>query len=717
MSDTSSQIPGYQRFFAELKRRRVFRVMAVYGATGFVVLQVADLLAEGMDLPDVVLRTATFLVLIGFPIAVALAWAFDVTPDGVKKTEDAEPGELTEIIEAPRSARWPAGVLALVGVAALVWGAWFVGKRAGESGAETAGAPESARLATASTASPIATAQPDDGRRTIAVLPFDDLTGGAETEPFAVGVHDDLLTQLSKIRALKVTSRTSVKEYRDTEKSIPEIATELGVETVLEGGVQRSGNQVRINVQLIDPATDEHLWAETYDAELTAENVFAIQSQIARSVADALEAELSPDENRELEVVPSRDLDALAAYHAGKAAWEDRGPALQDSLALAGFERAVKLDPGFADAWAGLSMILSWKAQGLTSVDLGLARDAIAKTDSLAPGSASVELARGYYAYYVEREFDTALEHFRTADRLRPSDAGITVAIAYILRRQGDYEGAIREIWRAIELDPRNPGIYSNQAETLGALRRFQTADAVVERGLLIDPRNTGLIGQKIDLLVRLDRNTTRAQSYASEISLRVPDDLTLAVARASLAWIDGNGEEALRLVESVPTASTFEELVHQLQVGFIQLSRDNREASREAGEAVERIALEELNDMAGTREGILAIASALQSDTTEARDQALEARTLAHESGDRMAGPRTIQTAATALAMVGDHAGAAWMFRELATVPSGTPTVADLELVPGFGGFRASPEYPAVLAAFEAAEAEGARLDAEAGY
>jgi TolB-like protein len=718
MTEPRPQIPGYQRFFAELKRRRVFRVMAVYGATGFVVLQVADLLAEGLALPDVVLRTATFLVLIGFPIAVVLAWAFEVTPEGVRKTEDAEPGEITQIIEAPRSARWPAGVLALIGIVALVWGAWYVGKRAGTSGANANAAAESvARPAAIGSGAAVGatSAAEDDGRRAIAVLPFDNMSGDVETEPFVVGVHDDLLTQLSKINALKVTSRTSVKEYRDTEKSIPEIAAELGVETVLEGGVQRAGNQVRINVQLIDPATDEHLWAETYDAELTAENVFAIQSQIARSVADALEAELSPGEREELEVVATRNLDALAAYHAGRVAWEDRGVGTQDSLALAGFERAVQLDPEFADAWAGVSMILSWNAQTRADVDLERARAAISRAEALAPGSATAHLARGYYAYYVDRRFDDALEQFRTADRLRPSDAGVKAAIAYILRRQGDFEGAAEEFARAIELDPRNTGLYISQAETFAALRRWKAREAAVERGLVFAPRNTRLIADKIGALVSLDRDLGRATRYASEVGVAMPADFDLNSARAGLEWAAGNGVRALELLDEAPRVSENQEARYWLGSGLIHRLDGDIEASRAAGERLERLALR-LTERDGVRGALLALARGLQWDSAGARALAAEAVKRSGESGDMMLGPRVRATSAEAYVMVGDHASAASVLRDLAGQPGEFINVADLELSPVFDEFRASPRYPEVLAAFEAAEAEAARIDAEAG-
>ncbi|MEJ2481995.1 MAG: hypothetical protein P8049_02460, partial [Gemmatimonadota bacterium] len=664
-----------------------------------------DLLAEGMGLPDVVLRTATFLVLIGFPIAVVLAWAFEMTPEGVKKTEDAEPGEITQIIEAPRSARWPAGLLALAGIAALVWGAWYVGKRAGESAANlTASSEVTSDPLAARTPDPggavrtaALTAGSDDGRRTIAVLPFENMAGTAEAEPFVVGVHDDLLTQLSKINGLKVTSRTSVKEYRDTEKSIPEIASELGVETVLEGGVQRAGDQVRINVQLIDPSTDEHLWAETYDAQLTAENVFSIQSEIARSVADALEAELSPAESRELAVVATRNLDALAAYHAGRVAWEDRGTGVH------------------ADAWAGLSMILSWNAQTRTDVDLERARAAIERAEAIAPGSAAVEMARGYYAYYADRRFDDALEHFRTADRLRPSDAGVKAAIAYILRRKGAFDAASQEFSRAIELDPRNAGLYIGQAEAFNAMRRWRAAEAVIERGLVIAPRNTRLIAYKIDAMVDLDRSLDRAASYAAEIGFAVPADFELNNARARLEWAAGNDGRAVELLNAAPRLSEADELRYWIDSGFIHRLDGNVEASRVAGERLEQLA-PTLTERDGIRASILSIAHGLQLDSAVARARADEAVNRAGESGDMMIGPRLLAVSAGAYLLIGDHESVAKILVALASRPGEFISVAELELSPTFEDFRESPEYPEVLAAFEAAEAEAARIDREAG-
>jgi len=252
-----SETPAYQRFLAELKRRRVFRVAAVYGATAFVVVQVADVLQEALHLPEAFLTGVTVASLLGFPLAVALAWAFDRTPQGVVRTPTATSQEIQQIVAQPASRRWPSGLLALVGIAALAASAWLtLGRGPAGTAGDTAAAGGTAAGGTPAEAS-------------IAVLPFANLSGDEETQPFADGLQDDLLTQLAKIGALTVISRTSVQEYRNTTKNVKEIASELGVATVLEGGVQRAGDRYRINVQLIDAASDAHLWADQYSGELT----------------------------------------------------------------------------------------------------------------------------------------------------------------------------------------------------------------------------------------------------------------------------------------------------------------------------------------------------------------------------------------------------------------------------------------------------------------
>jgi TolB-like protein len=252
-----SRNPGYQRFFAELKRRRVFRVAAVYGGSAFVVLQVADVVAEGLNLSPGVLQAVTLLILAGFPIALALAWAFQVTPEGVRRTDPATPADLDAIVAQPRGQRWPAGVLGLLGGIAIATAGWWA------LGPRPAAEDDSARESAAEVADPA-----DVYLASLAVLPFANRSDNPENEYFTDGVHDDILTELSRLEGLKLISR------------------------------------------MIDADTDAHLWAETYDQELTAANVFAIQSDVAREIASALEATLVAGEPAEGRPPPTESLEA-----------------------------------------------------------------------------------------------------------------------------------------------------------------------------------------------------------------------------------------------------------------------------------------------------------------------------------------------------------------------------------------------------------------------
>jgi TolB-like protein len=284
-----SETPGYQRLLAELKRRKVFKVAAVYGAVCFGVLQAADIMVPAMDLPDCVVRGIALVCILGFPIALVMAWAFETGPDGVRRTSDPEPGEITQIVSAPRARRWPSGILALAGTAALIVGGWMaLSSRSGASG--SADGPVAASEPSGASATAV------DDRTSIAVLPFRNTSGDPDTQSFTDGVHDDLLTQLSKIRSLKVISRTSVEEYRETTKSIPEIGKELGVDNIMEGGVQSAGGAFRINAQLIDAASEGPVWAEQYEGDLSVANIFQVQSEIADAITEALRAQLTESE-------------------------------------------------------------------------------------------------------------------------------------------------------------------------------------------------------------------------------------------------------------------------------------------------------------------------------------------------------------------------------------------------------------------------------------
>jgi len=467
----SSNPSSLQAFFAELKRRRVFRIMAVYGAVAFVILQVADLAIDPLGLPEWTMTFILFFALVGFPIAIVLAWAFESTPDGMKRTEAAAPEVIQEIVAQPASRRWPAGLLALAGMALLFGGGWWMGNQ---------GTDPATILVSEAQAS---------GFETLAVLPFENVNGTEENGQIAAGVHRDLLSQMKRIAALRVTSPTSVREYEDTQKSPMEIANELGVEFIMEGSVQSSGNQVRVTVTLVDPSTNEQVWNDQYDKEVTTDNLFQIQSEIARAVVAALEAELTPQDMETLDAMkPASSLAAQSWYHRGVEAYSAGGLS-EISDAADALTRAVELDPEFLAAWSYLTQVLSRRAF-IGDDDAEPGRVAMERTVELAPGSIEAHLAAGYFEYYGRRDFDAALTAFREAERLAPSDADVLWALGLIHRRQGDWDASSDMEKRAVLLDPRNSLVLEVLIENLQDMGAFAEADAVLERELAVDPAN-----------------------------------------------------------------------------------------------------------------------------------------------------------------------------------------------------------------------------------
>ena len=312
--------------FTELKRRGVLQVGMAYLVVSWLLIQVADVLLPAFEVPSWGMKATLLLLTLGFPIALLVSWTFDLTATGLVRTEEAES-------ESSVSA-FPHGTLNYIIIGLLVAAVVLF------------------TLDKVYWQTDIRSLAGDD-KPSVAVLPFKNMSGDEDNDPFTEGIHDDLLTQLSKISALHTTSRTSVQRYQDTEKSMPEIAKELGVTSLLEGGVQRSNDRLRINVQLIDGATDIHLWAETFDRQLTAVNVFAIQSDISRAIARAMRATLTADEEQVLQEVPTANLAAYDAYVNARVMLDSA--AIGDiNQAVAGFTLATELDPDFAAAWAGL---------------------------------------------------------------------------------------------------------------------------------------------------------------------------------------------------------------------------------------------------------------------------------------------------------------------------------------------------------------------------
>jgi TolB-like protein/Flp pilus assembly protein TadD len=547
-----SETHGYKRFFAELKRRKVFKVAAVYGAVTFGVLQLADILVPAMQLPDSVVRGIALLCFLGFPIALVLAWAFESTPEGMKRTEEAAPGELTQIVAAPAGKRWPAGLLALAGTLMLVVGGWLA--LSTRSGGETATPAPPIDLTQVA-------ADSEDERTSIAVLPFRNTSGDPGTQPFTDGIHDDLLTQLSKIGSLKVISRTSVEEYRETTKSIPEIGRELGVDNILEGGVQSAGEAFRINVQLIDAGSEGHVWAEQYEGELSVASIFQVQSEIADAITEALRAQLTESERAAIARTPTEDFDAYQDYLQALSYFHESYLESNFRSGDAIVSRVLERDPEFAEASAlkGAvgSMLYHFHFDRSDSI-VAVSREWIERALELEPDLPEGHAALGHWYYRTQLDYDQALRELKIALEARPSDAGFETTIASVYRRAGDMDEAIEHFEIGAELDPRSAMAPFSVGETLALLRRYDEARTWVRRAMDIRPDFAYPYVYMSILSVRAEGDTAGARLWWQRLGERalVDDagefnrvDLDLLVVRPESENLDENRERALETI------------------------------------------------------------------------------------------------------------------------------------------------------------------------
>jgi len=524
-------------FFNELKRRNVFKVGIAYIIIAWVLLQIGDTLGPALLLPHWINSALAFFLLLGFPLALFLAWAFEMTPEGVKKQKDVD---RSESITSQTGRKLDYTIIGLLAVALIyfVWEARFENEPPSEAVAQTKSVTEAETVVAAITNEP----EQAVTKQSIAVLPFDNRSALEEDEFFVDGIHDDLLSTIAKIGSLKVISRTSVMEYRDTNKKIPVIAKELGVANILEGGIQRSGNQVRINVQLIDAVTDEHLWAEIFDRELTAENLFAIQSEISQNIANALKTVLSLEEKTRINTMPTDNLQAYDSYLRGRQLMATREPAKLEQ-AVGEFNKAVELDPQFALAWVGVADSNALLTEyGTLAPRLALPirenaiKQALAIDDKLGEAYASlglleffrnqhekaenafkraIELSPNYAtAYHWYSKFVLRSSRLRTAEatklaekafELDPRSSIISVNLASHYRYQGLLSLAERQYLNVIELDPESVSAYSALANLyLEELSQFDKALALSRKVSQLDPGNPINLLQQILLYQQL---------------------------------------------------------------------------------------------------------------------------------------------------------------------------------------------------------------------
>jgi TolB-like protein len=453
-----------KNIFTELKRRNVYRAAVAYGVVAWFLTQLTTQVFPFFEIPNSAVRFVVIALAVGFPIAMLLSWLYELTPEGIVRTGDLDP------VQAKSVQRASGRILdfIIIGVLLLVIAMMIVGQRSfyrqtGEA----------------------------ISQKSIAVLPFENLSEDKANAYFAEGIQDEILTRLSKIADLKVISRTSTQHYKSAPENLPEIAKQLGVAHILEGRVQKSGDAVRVNVQLIKAANDSHLWADTFDRKLT--DIFSVESEVAKAIAEQLRAHLSGQEEQAITAKPTDNPEAYDAYLRGLAYTLKTQNTPANALGAQKYLReAVRLDPKFALSWALLSYVDS---VGYTSLSLQPtvalreeARQSAETALTLQPNLGEAVLAKGYYYYSCLKDYDTAVGYFEQARQLLPNSSRIPESLAYVERRRGQWDRSESYFNEAERLDPRNVSILTQHALSYMELRRFPEAVRKFDQVLAITP-------------------------------------------------------------------------------------------------------------------------------------------------------------------------------------------------------------------------------------
>ena len=543
-------------FFSELKRRNVYKVAITYAVVAWLLIQAASILLPTFEAPSWVMKVLVVFLALGFVISVMISWAFEATPQGLKRTEDVPP-DVAAALPTWSPRKFATFVVAVAVIAAALLAYRFLRQKSSPAPRNTAGAART-EVGTGAIS-----------QKSIAVLPFENLSDNKENAYFADGVQDEILTDLAKVADLKVISRTSVLQYKAAAtRNLREIGQSLGVAHVLEGSVQRVANKVRVNAQLIDARNDAHLWAQTYDRDLA--DVFAIQSEIAQTIAQQLQARLSPNEKAEMAKAPTTDPIAYDLYLRARQlddmsnAPDAKGSLLQGISLL---EEAVRRDPKFLRAYCLMCethLDLYWEGFDHSDERRELARAALEKAERLQPDAGEVHWMKALYAYHGFRDYERARKELEQAKRLLPNEARICVLAGAVDRRSGHLPEAEANFKRAVELDPRNFIVLMEAGSTFAGMRRYAEASSLYERALSVqsnDPFANFLLGFNVfarsgdaaALRKPLDRVARQGEQAAR----------SAAFPLLICSWLERNKSEAEKAVALIPAegvANSFDE-------------------------------------------------------------------------------------------------------------------------------------------------------------
>ena len=662
-------------FFEELKRRKVYRVAIAYIVIGWALAQGVAQVLPVFDIPNSVIRVVIALLLIGFPIALVLAWFFDVTPEGIKTTPTLASG-------AHR--RRNIFMLAAAGIIVSLLAGFFVLPRAAARKLD----------------------------KSIAVLPFENLSDDKENAYFADGIQDDILTNLSKIGDLKVISRTSVMPYRGGKHNLREIGKALGVSTILEGSVRRAGNRVRINVQLIDANTDEHLWANDYDRDLT--DVFAIQTDLAQKITNELQAKLSPSEKAQIETKPTQNNEAylafVRAHDLQTSSYEDFGK-LKEGEQM--YERAISLDPNFALAYARYSQLESWilRSYEHTPERRQKARSLAERALELQPDLPEGHLALGFSYYYGDNNHDAALKEFQTAQRGLPNEAEGCLAIGAIQRRQGKWKESTANLEKAASLDPKETWPLQNLAFNYALQRDFATANKVIDRALQIRPDGAGLWEIKAKLAISENGDLSVGQKVLEKVKsmpMSKEERIKLLGGTVDFLLLQRKYKDALELAQNSPdelfSAVPGSLALKYFAIGLAQKGQGDQKQAREAFVKAKSLLEENAKRKPDDPEAhtYLAKVHAWLGEKAAALAEAERAMQLRPESKDAFEGPQTTGQVAEVHAILGDNDAAIEMLDGLMNRPSEL-TVPALKLNPVWDPLRKDPRFQALIDKYSA--------------
>ncbi len=651
-----------KKFLTELKRRKVYRVAVAYGVLAWLLIQVTTQTFPFLEIPNWVVKLVIVLLALGFPVALLLSWAFDLTSKGVVRTDDIDETKVDPVVAAP------------------------IAKRP---------VPE----------------------KSIAVLPFENLSDDQQNTYLADGIQDDILSNLAKVADLKVISRTSVRQYRSGTRNIREIGEALGVAYILEGTVRRDASRVRINAQFIDARTDLHIWSDTFDREMT--DLFALQTELARRITFALRANLSPEEKASLQVHPTSDLDAYDLFLRARDLfrWSGSGdPRENGERALGLLAEAVARDPHFALAHCLTSRFhgeLYWFGYDRTRSRLAQAKLAADAALRLQPDSSDVRLALAYYYYYGYRDYELAHTELSIAQAAAPNDAEVWDATAAVDRRQGRWNDAVAKFEKAKELDPRNPSVLWNLAETYACLGREEEAARGFDIGVEVNPEGHlfSVARAAIALRTRGNLEPLCAVLCAIPADFDPGGGVTNIALRVYLAARDF--DEAERWLKksrydrfndigvggptSILDGYTFPRAWYE---GLIARGRGHNEAAQAAFASAQEIVEA---DLARTPEdakvvAMLGLVHAMRGrpdDAVAAGRRAVDLLPIAKDAYD---GPLIALKLAAIYAQTGDADRAFELLTQLIALPNG-PTTGTLRIEPEWDPLRADPRFARLIA------------------